>query len=303
MRIGLFGGSFDPVHLSHLQVADKMRVEHQLDEVWFCPVRRNPLKPHATFVSEEGRKVMLEKALKGFPYFKLYLGEYDRPPPSYTVDTLKILTKERPSDQFFLIMGEDAFEQFSLWKEYQLIEKLATILVAKRTDLSSTKLRERLKKGLNCDKFIPREVLDYIHSHGLYSDKTVEKRDMSQEFHPALLNYCAQVLYDKKAMNILALDVRNISTLVDVFIIAEGGVERHVQALSLAIQEALQKFGIHPLFIEGEETGDWIVLNYSGLLIHLFTPEMRDKYAIEKVWKEGKIVDLSIQIDKRESYG
>jgi ribosome-associated protein len=122
---------------------------------------------------------------------------------------------------------------------------------------------------------------------------------MSKEFHPALINYSAQVIYDKKGMNILAIDVKQISTLVDVFIIAEGTVERHVQALSLAVQEALAKFDIYPLFIEGDDTGDWIVLNYSGLLIHLFTPDMREKYGIEQIWKEGKIIDLSIQTEDR----
>lgn len=276
-----------------------MQSLNALDEVWFCPVKQNPLKPHKTFVGEEDRKKMIELAIKGEPTFKLYLGEYDRPPPSYTVDTLKILKSERPDDQIFLLMGEDAYKSFSEWKEFQTIEKLATLLVGERSAISSTRLRSFLLAGAPCAPYIPREVLDYISSHQLYcSKKNEQKRDMNQEINPALISYCAQVIYDKKGMNILALDVRGISNLVDVFLIAEGSVDRHVQALSFAVQEAFAKFNMFPLFVEGEDTGDWVVLNYSGLLIHLFTPEMRDKYAIEQVWKEGKIMDLNIQTEQ-----
>lgn len=109
-----------------------------------------------------------------------------------------------------------------------------------------------------------------------------------------LLNLIAQAIYDKKGFNILALDLRKISTLTDFVIIAEGNVDRHVSAIAGAITDALKKIGETPVYVEGLESGDWIVLDYIQVMIHLFSPGLRDKYQLEKLWGEGEIVDLTI---------
>ena len=113
-----------------------------------------------------------------------------------------------------------------------------------------------------------------------------------------ILNNIAQIIFDKKGCNILALDIRNISTLADYVIIAEGNIDRHLKAIAQAIEFEMKKVGLSPLYVEGGQSGDWIVLDYGDIAIHLFIPEMREKYALEKLWKEGKIVDLKIQIEK-----
>lgn len=112
------------------------------------------------------------------------------------------------------------------------------------------------------------------------------------------LHVVAQAIYDKKGANIIALDLRDVSTLTDFFIIAEGGVDRHVKALADIIQEEAQKCGIKLLMAEGEKSGDWCVLDFGSLIVHLFIPSLRQKYALENLWAEGKIVDLRLKISQ-----
>ena len=112
------------------------------------------------------------------------------------------------------------------------------------------------------------------------------------------LDAIAQSIYDKKGFNILGLDVKGVCTMTDYFIIAEGTVERHVKALSRIIIDEMEKFNNSPLHIEGQQEGDWIVIDFGDIIIHLFTPDLREKYSLESLWKDGKIVDLKIDVKK-----
>lgn len=107
-----------------------------------------------------------------------------------------------------------------------------------------------------------------------------------------VLNQVAQILFDKKGINILVLDVREVSSLTDYFLIAEGNVDKHVSALAKAVIEALKKEGKHPIHVEGLDQGDWVVVDYMELVIHLFKPGMREKYRLEELWRAGKVVDI-----------
>lgn len=110
------------------------------------------------------------------------------------------------------------------------------------------------------------------------------------------LNVAAQAIFDKKGFNILALDVRNVSSLTDFFIIAEGTVDRHVKALSQDIEDALKKHGVVPFQLEGAKDAEWVVMDYTDFVIHLMIPDLRQKYALEELWSNGKILDLDIKI-------
>lgn len=110
----------------------------------------------------------------------------------------------------------------------------------------------------------------------------------------------AQVIYDKKGANILALDVRGLSSITDYLIIAEGNVDRHVSGMAKAIIEDLEEKGIPLLQVEGLKTGDWVVLDYGEIMVHLFKPGLREKYALEKLWLDSKIVDLVIDTKHQE---
>lgn len=112
-----------------------------------------------------------------------------------------------------------------------------------------------------------------------------------------ILNLIAQAIFDKKGMNILALDLRNVSTITDYMIIAEGAVDRHLVAIAHSIEKSLEEVGEKPVRIEGLAEGDWIVLDYLEVMVHLFAPGLRERYQLEQLWKEGKLVELNISLD------
>lgn len=109
------------------------------------------------------------------------------------------------------------------------------------------------------------------------------------------LDLIAQLIYDKKGKNILALDVRGISFLTEYFVIAEGNVERHVGSIARLLVDELQAAGLK--YYGSEGSGDWIVVDFGHIIVHLFHPDFREKYELEKIWREGEIVDLKIRLE------
>lgn len=112
------------------------------------------------------------------------------------------------------------------------------------------------------------------------------------------LDALAQLIFDKKGCNILVLDVRGISTMTDYCVIAEGSVGRHVKSLCTAVKDQMKKDSSTIYNCEGEEDGNWIVLDCGDIFIHLLTQEMREKYALEELWKKGKIIDVTIDVSR-----
>ncbi len=110
-----------------------------------------------------------------------------------------------------------------------------------------------------------------------------------------MINEISQVIFDKKGFNIFAIDVRGISTLTDYMIIAEGNVDRHVVAIGKEIIDELKDKGERPIYTEGFEAGDWVVIDYGNIMIHLFTPGLREKYQLERLFPQGKIVDVDLK--------
>lgn len=110
------------------------------------------------------------------------------------------------------------------------------------------------------------------------------------------LNVISQAIFDKKGMNILALDVRGLSTMTDFYVIAEGTVDRHVKAISKAVIDATHSIGYQAWHVEGDREGDWIVIDFGEIMVHLLIPDLREKYALESLWKQSKVVDVKIDI-------
>ncbi|MCX6123247.1 MAG: ribosome silencing factor [Proteobacteria bacterium] len=113
-----------------------------------------------------------------------------------------------------------------------------------------------------------------------------------------LLNAVAQSIYDKKGFNILVLDVRGISTLTDYVVIAEGNIDRHIKAISSAVKHTLHDVGCRPAYVEGESTGDWVVIDCGEVTLHLMQTDVREKYALEELWRTAKIIDVQIETKK-----
>ena len=138
MRIGVFGGSFDPIHFGHLLVAEQCREQAKLDKVLFVPAAQSPLKESSPTASDRQRIDMVSLAIAGHSSFEISTIEIDRGDKSYTVETLTQLKKERPDDQLFLIIGQDSLQTFDRWKEPKKICELATPLVVARPDSENT---------------------------------------------------------------------------------------------------------------------------------------------------------------------
>lgn len=101
-----------------------------------------------------------------------------------------------------------------------------------------------------------------------------------------------KIIYDKKGMNILALNVKGVTDIADYIIIAEGNVDRHTQGIAIAIQDYMRKQGEEPIAVEGYTDGQWIVIDYFDVMIHLFAPGFRERYRLEELWRASAIVDV-----------
>ncbi|WP_194843635.1 ribosome silencing factor [Candidatus Clavichlamydia salmonicola] len=113
-------------------------------------------------------------------------------------------------------------------------------------------------------------------------------KDMSEE--PLRLIF--KILDDKKAINPLVLDVRDLEALTDFFIFTEGTVFVHVKALAEAVVEGLKKHGLSPLYVEGLQSADWVVIDYGFIVVHLFIASVRNQYKLEQLWQAGKVLNL-----------
>lgn len=138
MKIGLLGGTFNPIHNGHLHIAEEVQKYCQLDQVWFVPTCQPPHKQLAAEVSFAHRLAMVKKAIAEFPAFIASNLEGQRGGTSYSVETLKQLRKEYPDDQFFFIMGLDSFAEIGSWKHYPQLFELAHIVVTARPGFSGS---------------------------------------------------------------------------------------------------------------------------------------------------------------------
>lgn len=189
MRIGIFGGSFDPIHQGHLILAEQCRDQGKLDKVLFVPAPRPPHKVQQSAVSFEQRVAMLGLAIADHSQFVLDTCEQDRPGLSYTVDTLRYLHAREPQAKWFLILGGDSVRDLHSWRAPEEIASLCTLLIVDRPgaeqtappeyfqyerilspliDISSTDIRERVKLGRSIRYLLPPMVQQYVGQHQLY---------------------------------------------------------------------------------------------------------------------------------------
>jgi nicotinate-nucleotide adenylyltransferase len=182
----LFGGSFDPVHLAHLIVAEAA-TDALGCSVRFLPAREQPFKRTAHQATPEQRAEMLDLAVGDNPRLRVERVELGLPTPSYTVRTLRALGDREPGNRFTLLLGADAASDLAAWWEVEALPGLADIVVFARPgasvlrhplikrvipvpmiDLSATQVRERVKRGLSIRYLVPDPVREYIGTHGLY---------------------------------------------------------------------------------------------------------------------------------------
>ncbi len=188
-KTGLFFGSFNPVHIGHMAIANYLAEYTDLHEIWFVITPQNPFKKRNSLLNDQTRLELVEKAIGNDDRFMVCDVEFRLPIPSYTIDTLVYLKEKHPSREFCLIIGSDNLRYFNKWKNYRMIEKNfkrfiyprpgtheddyqniinAEIVNAPYIEISSSFIRDAIKQGKKPDRFLPPGVYEHIEKYNLY---------------------------------------------------------------------------------------------------------------------------------------
>lgn len=198
-RVGIMGGTFNPVHIGHLLIAEQSYHEYGLDHVIFMPAGRPPHKQHEEILENKDRLAMLLLATRDVPYFRVSDYELKKRGLSYTYETLAHFTHKNKDTDYFFIMGADSVRDVETWRHPEIIFRLAHVLAAVRDDtdvaelerqarylreqyhgqisllgapemdISSRELRERIGRGASIRFMVPESVRSYINFHHLYT--------------------------------------------------------------------------------------------------------------------------------------
>ena len=187
MKIGIYGGTFDPIHHAHLILARDAVETLRLDKVIFVPAAISPLKKSAPIASGEVRLAMLRAAIEGEGRFAVDPCELRRPPPSYTIDTVKQIRQNNPDASIYCLIGEDNVGTLTKWHRFAELEKLVQFIVLDRSgrspqhsyrvidrkiDISATEIRTRVASGRSVRYFVPAAVEEIIRREKLYQEQS-----------------------------------------------------------------------------------------------------------------------------------
>ena len=191
MKIGLFFGSFNPIHNGHLIIANYIAFSGFVDQVWFVLSPQNPLKPQSELLNEYHRQYMLQSAIDGENKLRCCIIEFNLPKPSYTIDTLTYLKDKYPQHQFKIIIGSDSFRNIKKWKNGELLLKEFSFIIYNRSgyeieenlngniivlnapllDISSTAIREMIRDNKSIKFLVPDVVKEEIERNHYYKKK------------------------------------------------------------------------------------------------------------------------------------
>ena len=191
MKIGLYFGSFNPIHIGHLIIANHLAEHSNLDQIWLVVTPHNPFKKKSSLLDNYQRLEMVYLTTKDYPKLKPSNIEFNLPQPNYTINTLTYLQEKHPNYEFSLIMGEDNLNSFSKWKNYEIILENHNISVYPRIsnnkgenqfqghkkihtihapimELSSSDIRKSIKLGKNVKPLLPEKVWNYLDDMNFY---------------------------------------------------------------------------------------------------------------------------------------
>ena len=328
-RIGIFGGSFNPFHKGHLNNVLYVAHRAELNKVLIIPAYQTPHKTFIEDPSPTQRLKMTQLGcLEYKDILQVDPMEVERKDVSYTITTLKQLNK-KDTDLFLIIgldlfyhfdswkeykdilqltniivtsrpnwFFPESLQQFPKGlqpyvKEFgfqntKLIsgKSIEFIKIEKDVDISSTHLRRRIQYNKSTFHYLDLKVEEYIKEHQIY-----QKASRNDEIDAKQLTiFCKEVLDDKKAVNIKAFYVSPISSITDYTLIASGMSRKHTQSLSeILIQDVKDRFCISPLNVEGEQEGNWVLVDYGFLIVHIFYNYIRDKYQLESLWDKAAL--------------
>ncbi len=315
-RIGLVGGSFNPAHGGHLHISRLALSRLDLDEVWWLVSPQNPLKPGAGMAPFAERLEAAAKAAGAERRIRVSDIEA-RLGSTYTADTLKTLRRRFPRARFVWLMGGDNLVQLPYWKRWQDIFRTAPIAVFDRPSTSltalagiaarrfarariptlaarglalmpppawvffHTRLDSRSATRIRAEQLLqPRKEKTPEVTHEATAIATLAPRRRQRLPAPELLRRIIDSLEDGKAEEIVTIDLAGKTTIADYLVIASGRSARQVVALTDHLEQILPG----RIAIEGKAQGDWVLIDASDVIVHIFRPDIRAYYNLEKMW-------------------
>ena len=323
--MAIFGASFNPLHLGHLSLLNQVQKKFNFDLIRVIPAWQNPLSSFKG-VSEKQFKIICE-VFKKYPFIEVDDQEIKRKGLSYTIDTIHFLRKKNPSfKELFLIIGIDQWVQFDKWKNFEDIIKKVHLVVCSRKgykwssskvpnslkkyvssfsdqvmtlkksnkkifwmglndiDVSSSEIRQRKKQGFSISHLVPPLIEEWINKNKLYQSNSYKNLDSF-----VLAKFCARTLIEKKAEKVKVFDLKKSYNLpFDSTLIVSGLNTHHTKVMATYLQKQVKKeFSVCVQQTEGQENGEWIVLDYGDLVIHIFYHYTREYYNIEDLWKKA----------------
>ena len=286
---------------------------------------RDPIAP------AELRLAWVRAAIAGNPRFAVDALEVERGGTSYSVETLRTLGKQIAPDLPVFVLGVDAFAEVGTWREPEALFTLANFAVITRPgrpaqppatgsrracraafelardgrsarhraagtwarlleiaalDISASEIRARLRSGRSVRYLLPETIREAV------SEEPGLRRVSGLPGRPKAL-LIAEAARERLAEDVVALDVRQAVSFADTFIVATGRSDRHVRSIGDAIAEALRAEGEKPLGVEGYQEGRWLLMDLGDVIVHVFQPDVRRHYDLERLWSEATPLDVS----------
>ncbi len=331
-RIGIFGGTFNPLHMGHIQCVRTVRSRLSLEQVFVVPAAQNPRKPRTEGPTDEQR---IEMCRIGFAADSEFVTVDDREIVrgglSYSVTTVESFAKEHDPSDIHLIIGMDQFEDFDRWHRIGHLLELANIVVVSRIGHPIPQRISDFPEGLRplvadfekgFAQLTTGRHLEFLRMNDVDVSAgdvrrrirtgrsverfvTIEVEDFIKKHglygpigprigdYEQFARFCGDALYNKKGLNVRGYDLRPTSAPSEFAVVASGTSTRHASALAESVLNAVKdEFNVFPQSVEGMGEGRWVLLDYGLLIVHVFYDFVRPEYRLEELWKEGRDLGL-----------
>jgi nicotinate-nucleotide adenylyltransferase len=332
MKIGILGGSFNPPHSGHINLARTVKEKAGLNELRVIPAAKNPLKKLVDGPSADERLELTQLAFSDLgPGFVVDDREVRRGKTSYSIQTLEELQTENPGAELYLILGMDLLTEFEEWKDWKKILDIASLVVCSRpgfelpksaadlpaylqpliTDQDFNFMTLKSGKELQFLKLKEVEISATDIRKDLRAGRSVEKvlplavelkikekgwyaplREKIGDYEQ-FAKFCANVLFERKAIGVRGFDLRPMTAPSEFAVICSATSTRHATSMAEAVAAAVKaEFNVYPQSLEGAAEGRWVLVDYGSLIVHVFYDYIRQEYSLENLWSQGKDLKL-----------
>lgn len=333
MKVGIFGGTFNPPHLGHLSSLQDVLKKAGLSKIYVVPAFQNPLKTPLEGPEPGQRLEMTKLAVESWnESFIVDDQEVKRGGKSFTIDTVKAYRKKHKAEELHLIVGMDKFHELVEWKDFETLLTEANLIVTSRPgfdfpaeveelpeamqklvaefdfnfielkterNIQFVRLKDveisgtELRKWLRIGKNVEKYIPLSVES---YIKKNKLYRSVGEKIgdFKAFTEFCSGILYGKKAIAVRGFDLRKMSAVSEFSLVASGTSTRHASALAENVMQAVkEEYNLLPQGVEGIDEGRWVVVDYGSLIVHVFYDFVRQEYSIENLWRQA--VDMNLK--------